>query len=276
MGDRSFPALRAEKFSRKFMTTTESALAVSGLGKLDITVSPEADQKKADALELAKTIKTVSNKQEQQDEIACASLIKALINGMEKTRKEVKQPVLDAGRMIDDIAKIYSGTLIRELERIEKLSSAFQEQENKRLEAIRQEQERLNREAAEAAEAERRAYVKMMEAERIKAQSTGDTTALTAIQIAADEAAERNAEEARARQQALVAVAPANAEGARVVTGWEFEVTDIHVLYKAMPHLVQLEPRKALIKAALELCNGSIPGIRAWQATKVQSKAATL
>lgn len=267
MGNRSFPAVRSEKFSRKFMNY-EPALSVSGLGNLDITVSADAEKQKAAAIELAQTIKTVSTAEEQQNAIAAASLCKALINGMEKTRKEVKQPILDAGRMVDDIAKIYSGTLIREQQRIEKLASDYQEQENKRLEAIRQEQERKNREAEAKAEAERRAYLDMI-------AKSNDATR-DAIQKAADEAAERNAEEARARQQALVAVAPAKAEGARVVTGWEFEVTDIHALYKAMPHLVSLEPRKALIKAALELCNGQIPGIRAWTATKVQSKAAQL
>lgn len=266
----------SEVFSPQKATSHEPALALVGFKDFSVEVSKDAEQRKHDALELAATIKQVTNAREQQDAIAAASLIKGLLKQCEEARVAIKKPVLAATREIDDQSKLFCGTLIRDRDRLEAMMNAFQEQENKRLEAIRQEQERLNREAAEAAEAERRAYVKMMEAERLKSQSTGDTTALTAIQTAADEAAERNAEEARARQQALVAVAPAKAEGARVVHGWEFEVVDLSETYKAMPHLVNLEPRVAMIKAALPLCNGQIPGIRAWQSTKVQSKAAAL
>lgn len=250
------------------MTHYEPALALVGFKDFSVEVSKDAEQRKHDALELASTIKQVTNAQEQQDAIAACSLIKGLIKQCEEARVEIKKPVLAAGREIDDQSKLFCGTLIRDRDRLEAMMNAWQEQENKRLEVIRQEQERLNREAEAKADAERRAYLKMI-------QDSCDETR-DAIQKAADEAAMKNAEEARARQQALVAVAPAKAEGARVVTGWEFEVTDIAETYRAMPHLVQLEPRKALIKAALELCNGQIPGIRAWTATKVQSKAATL
>jgi len=240
-------------------------LAVIGLTDFDVTIPAEYEQRKNDALELARSIKIVDNAEQQQDAIASASLLKGLVAGMEKTRKLIKEPVLAAGRKIDDIAKIYSASIEKELSRVELLASQWQAKENKRLEAIRQEQERIAREAQESAEAERKTFLSVI------ASSTDETR--DAIQRAADEAAERNAEAARERQQTMLAMTTPKAAGARVSTVMDFEVLDIWQLAAARPDLVTIEPKRALIKAAIAIPNSNIPGIRVFEETKVQAKA---
>lgn len=244
----------------------ESALIITGLQAIDTTVSAEAEQRKADALELAATIKTVATKEEQQDAITAAGILKGLIAGMEKTRKEVKQPILDAGRNVDDIAKLYSGTLERELRRVEGLASDWQRIENKRLDAIREEQERINREAEEAANAERKAYLAII------AKAATDE-AREAAQKAADDAAEANAEAARARQMAITEIPSAKAEGARVKVALDYEVLNIKALADARPDLVTIEPKRAMLLAAIQIPGATLPGIRVFESTKVQAKA---
>lgn len=243
----------------------DTQLITTDLQSFDCTISPDAQKRKDDALALAADIKTVSNSTEQQDAIVAASLLRGLVNGMEKTRKDVKQPVLDAGRVIDDCAELYSGTLERELKRVEGLASAWQAVENKRLETLRLEQERKNAEEAAAADAERKAYLAII------AKSEGE--AKEAAQKAADEAAERNAEAARARQTAVMEIPKAGAEGARVTTAKDFEVLDEMALAVARPDLVKIEPRRAMILTAIQIPGANIPGIRVFETTKVQAKA---
>jgi colicin import membrane protein len=277
-------------------------LAISGLTNFSVTISDDAQQRKADALELSRSITAVSNAAQQQDAITAAALIKGLLKSVEATREELKRPILDAGRELDDCAKIYSGNLKAELARVEKLASNWQAQENRRLEAIRLEQERIAREAAEKAEQERLAALaaeqerqrqadaaRLRELEAIQAAATEE--ARLAAQVLADAAAEKRAreakaaqeaeaaaqeqrmEEARQRQQEQLAIPVPKAAGARVSTAKDYEVLDIRALYLARPDLVTLDPKRSLILAAIAIPGASIAGIRVFETTKVQAKA---
>lgn len=278
-------------------------LTTTPLDKFYVTVLLEAIQAKNDALALAAPIKSVTTLQEQQDAIAAASMMKGLTRDMEKTRKEVKQPVLDAGRKIDATAEVYAKELDAEVKRIEKLAADFQREEDRKAAAIRSEEERRQQAQREAEERERRLEQEALariafEAEQerraalAKIQAATDEAAREAAQKEADRLAEARAEEvrnnqlacqeseekrmeaARDRATAILQVVPSKPMGATVKRTMDYELKDIRALYAARPDLVELTERRAMILAAISIPNApAIPGIYVFESTKVQSKA---
>lgn len=278
-------------------------LTITGLTMpLGITIAPDAEQQKADALALARTITTVSTVAEQHDAIAAASLVKSLVKGMEDSRAQVKRPVLDAGAAIDTAAKRYSKELSAELLRLESLAGDFQRRVLREAEERRREVEQTQRAEREASMRDRESATRyladkesahraqrMEDLKRIAAATTDE--ARDDAQRLADKHAEANAEEIRNIQQAIrdadeqrldderdrsvqiatVSAAP-KAMGASVRTGFDFIVEDVRLLLDFRPDLVSIEPKRSLILAAIS--NGlNIPGIRIFEITKVYSKA---
>lgn len=279
------------------------SLTVSGLSNFSITISPDALQKKAAALEMSKSILAVTSRDQQQDAIAAGGLLKGLIKGMEATREEVKKPALDAGRAIDATAKIYSLELNAELMRVEKLAADFQREEDRKQVALRAEEERRQQAQREAEETERRREQEALqriaaEAEQerraalVKIQEAKDESAREIAQREADRLAEIRAEEVRINQlacqeaelkrqdamrdrhQAMVTTIPQRTEGAKVVRKMNYELKDIRALHAARPDLVELTERRAQILAAISIPGApAIPGIYVFEETKVQSMA---
>lgn len=279
-----------------------NTLTTTNLSSFSVTISPDALAQKKDALALAAEVTAVASVSEQQNAIAAASMMKSLVKGMEKTRKEVKEPVLDAGRKIDATAAGYSKELEAEIARVEKLAADFQREENRKAEALRRAEEEKQREEQRLAEEERRkeaeALRKIAEeaaAERRREQEAiakaADEKARTEAILAAQKAeadriehqkildAECRAQEERrleeARQRAMdmnLVAAPPKAAGARVRVSFDFTVTDIHALYRARPDLVKLEAKRADILAAISIPGApAIPGISVFESTKVNA-----
>lgn len=278
-------------------------LTTTPLSNFTVTIVPSAQQAKADAIALAKSITAVTTVAQQQDAISASSLMKGLLRDVESAREAVKKPVLDAGRKIDAAAKAFAADLDAEVRRVERLAADFQREEDRKAVAIRAEEERRQREAREAEEAERRREQEALEriaaeAERerraalAKIQAAKDDAAREAAQIEADrlaearaeevrinqaacaEAAEKRAEAERERAMALQTIAPPKPEGATVRRMMYYELKDIRALYAARPDLVELTPRRALILAAIAIPNApAIPGIYVFEQTKVQSRA---
>lgn len=278
-------------------------LTTTPLESFAVTIVPAAQQAKADALALAKPILSVTSIQEQQDAISAASLMKRLLRDVEKARKEVKKPVLEAGRRIDAVADDYSKELTSETQRVELLAADFQREEDRKAAAIRAEEERKQREAREAEEMERRkeqealariaaeaererraALAKIQAAKdeesRQRAQEEADRLAeqraeeVRVNQLACQEAAERRLDAERERAMQIQTLAPPKPVGAVVKRMFDYELKDIRALYAARPDLVELTPKRSLILAAISIPNApSIPGIYVFEQTKVQSKA---
>lgn len=278
-------------------------LTTTNLGDFSVTITPDAQQAKADALALAATIKAASTVTEQQDCIAAASMCKSLIKGMEATRVEVKEPALAATRLIDTTAKNYSAELIAEATRLESMAAKYQAELNRIAAQARAEEEARQRKAAaemerlrleELAEKQKREQEAYEARQRDLAaiQAAKDEESLKAAQQAADDAAEvrarqvreqelldaemaeHRAEEARQRALTLAAIPTPKAQGARVRVSMDYELQDIHALYKARPDLVKMEPKRSDILAYIQIPNVALlPGIRVFESTKLDAKA---
>lgn len=265
-------------------------------------VTPDALAQKTAALELAADFRTVTTPKEQQDAIAAASICKGLVKQMEELRKERKENVLAAGRVIDGDAKVYKLELQQEQERLELLAAAFQKREDVKVAALkaaeeaRQQAQRdaeaaeLRREKDALAALEAKATAERLEALRAIASAQDDASREQAqrvadelaaqraeesrnIQIACQEAAETRLEAERDRATTLRAIVPTGPAGATVKRGKDYTMMDIHAVYAARPDLVELTEKQALILAAIAIEGAPvIPGLYVFEATKVQSK----
>lgn len=298
MGVGPFPVKYRENHHRQNMNTLTLTPEVCS----SITITPDAEKQKADALELAKTITRVpTSAAEQADGIAAASICKGLVKGMEASREEVKKPVLDLGRDIDGKAKKYSAPLSAEILRIESLCAEYQRKENARIDALRREEEARQAKERETAQKdlerekrfmedkeganleERRADLERIAAattdeEREEARRIADQNADARaeewrnLQQACTEAQETRFDEMRERATALAAIEPVKAAGATVRQSYDYTVLDVGALYRARPDLVSLEPKRAMILSAI--CNGHhIAGLSVFETTKVSAKA---
>lgn len=267
-----------------------------------IMITPEAEKQKADALELAQTIAgEPTTPAEQADAIAAASICKGLVKGMEVSRVTVKKPVLDLGSDIDGKAKGYSKELSAEVLRIESLAAAYQRKENSRVEALRREEEARQKKERETAEKdlerekrfmedkeganieERRGDLARIEAatteeEKEAARKIADDNADARaeewrnLQTACAEAQETRFEDMRERHATLATIVPVKAAGATVKVSYDYTVLSLDDLYFARPDLVTLEPKRALILAAIS--NGAqIMGLNVFESTKLHAKA---
>lgn len=154
-----------------------SALSIQNFESVTLSLRPSAQTLKSDLLLLADSISSV-NDPESQD--ACAKAlgsVNQLLREVEKSRTDIKAPVLALERNIDSIAKSFgleleahkvrlSGLLSKyqaEIQRIQREAEAKRAAEAARIDRERQKAEQDARDKA-AAEARR------IEAERLKAQ----------------------------------------------------------------------------------------------------------
>lgn len=176
------------------------------------------------------------------------------LKDVEEARKQVKGPV-------DAIAA--------EIQRIAKTLTEAAEAQKKRLDGMlgtyQLEQQRLQREADEKARAEEQRILDEANAKAQKAIDSGRNVDAKLEKIDA-QAFEKVAE---VRAGALAVAAP-KVEGVSLRTEPDFEVQDIHAIYKAHPELVKLEIDRSATKAYLKkFPKAEIPGLRHW------TKAAT-
>lgn len=286
--------------------TTTTALQLLGLDETSLTIAEEARHERDRLLDLARQGNTITDASSAQRAAEVLKELKAFTRGIESARKDVKAPVLELSKRIDDLAKELNGELDREADRISKLIGTWQAEQNRIAEEARrkawEEEQRIRREAEakERAEQERLAAEQRareeearkvqaeLEAKAARARSEAGKAKALAEAEAARLKAEQEAEEARKRaiaeglkrdEEEAMRIGKAHAEAAMVVQAKpqgvaarrnvEFEVTDIAALYEAIPVLVNLTPNTAAIKAALkQLPDGkTIPGIRHWYST---------
>lgn len=296
------------------MDNPENSLIIASRRDLPtFEFNTSAKEAKAKALENSALIAKVTNADSKTIAVRAQQQLKGVINAIEKARKELKEPILEAGRKLDNLCATESLELEKEFGRVSQAVKEFDGAERRRV----LEEERLQREELARIEREKQAELKRIadeqaarEAEARRVQEEIDRKAREAQEAAAKLAAEATnkkqreaAEKARQealRQQALAEVerqkqetvlreqaAAAAAQtaaieekagdaaycaakpieitkvaGQRQTTNWVINVENPYLLAKFHPDLVEIKPRIADIKAALD-DGREIKGIKA-------------
>ena len=179
----------------------------------------------------------------------------SFLKRLEAARKDVKAPILDLGRKIDALADELAAPVKEEMKRVGGMVAKFQTAE-----AARVADEQRARQAAEQA-----AMKAKFEADRLarEAEATITSEADLAAAIKAEEAAKAKEAEMYAE---LTKPQPAavKASGSATRKVLRIEVTDIHALYAAAPHLVKLEANITAIKSTCDK-NSHFPGLKLWE-----------
>jgi hypothetical protein len=290
--------------------TKPTALAILGEG-YTITVTPAAEEQKKTIIEAARRVVAVTD----QDTCDLANArIKALAsvrNAVEKSRTEVKAPVIELGRKIDGIAKDFISDVITEESRLSALVADYarevQRKAREEREAAERERQRIEREEherkMEALRAEQEAERQRMQAEReaherkmeaLRAEQNADAEAQARAEAAAAEArrqqeeATRRAQEAQAEQEratreaaeraAAVAVPATPSLPTGVTETVDFTVEDAAEFYANFPQFCEITVKRAEVLKQIKKSlakNGvlpKVPGLKIFQNIKPKSR----
>ena len=251
------------------MTSIEETTALILVGNgYQLTIAPEAEERKAELLVHSRTISQVTNNDESADAQWFSRQLAAMRIEVEKCRKIVKEPVNRIGKMIDQAAKDFIAEVEAEEKRITRIVGDHAEE----VARIQREKERAEAQAFADARAAREAADAAMDA----AEATGRMGDI----IAAKEAERERLAAAAQRMMASNDLASTKvADGVRFA--WDFEITDINMLYLRDRSLVEITPRRAAILALIRGCaeSGRDPvdvfaalGIHAFQKPVVSSR----
>ena len=300
------------------MDNPETALIIASTRQLPaFEFNVSAKEAKEVALRNAALIAKVSDRDSKIIAVRAQQGLKKVISDIEKARKELKEPLLNAGRQLDNLCASETLELDREFGRVSNAVKEFDDAERRRV----LEEERLQRLELERIEAEKQAELKRIadeQLEREKAarriqeadarkvrEAAAAAAALAAaatnkkqreaaerahiesdklaeatriekermdsvLKVAADTlAAQSAAIEEKAGDAAYCAAKPiaiTTVAGSRQSTNWKITVDQPFVLARHRPDLVNITPRLAEIKAALN--NGeTIQGITAVRET---------
>lgn len=251
------------------MTYTEETTALILVGNgYQLTIAPEAEQRKAELLVHSRTIRQVTSNDESADAQWFSRRLAAMRIEVEKCRKIVKEPVNKIGKMIDQTAKDFIAEVDAEEKRITRIVGDHAEQ----VARIQREKERAEAQAFAAARAAREAADAAMYA----AETTGR---MGDIIIAKGAERERLAAAAQRMIASNDLASTKVADGVRFT--WDFEITDINMLYLRDRSLVEMTPRRAAILVLIRGCaeSGRDPvdvfsalGIHAFQKPVVSSR----
>ena len=200
----------------------------------------------------SKGVQAVDSPQSQQQAVRMGREIRKHLAEVEMTRKQLKEPILNAGRLLDDIARDHCQPMLNEVARLEGLVGGFQLAEQRRI---------------EQAEQTRQAEIDRLSKERLKAEQaledskpSGDD-ALDDINQANAEMALEAAEE---RERAVVIAPlpePVKARGAATGQKMVIEVIDVKALFAARPDLCRIEANLAAIRATC-FPETPVPGLK--------------
>ena len=251
------------------MTSIEETTALILVGNgYQLTIAPEAEERKLELLVQAATITEVTSNDESADAQFVSRQLAAMRIEVEKSRKLVKEPVNRIGKLIDSTANNFIAAIEGEEKRITRIVGDHAEE----VARIQREKERAEAQAFAEARAAREAAEVAMDA----AEATGRMGDI----IAAKEAERERLAAAAQRMMASNDLASTKvADGVRFA--WDFEITDINMLYLRDRSLVEITPRRAAILALIRGCaeSGRDPvdvfaalGIHAFQKPVVSSR----
>lgn len=255
------------------MSEQQAIIPLSGRLKLEgngftLSILPEAVKRRDDLLAVTEGIQAIASADDAATVKAHLDKLAAFRNELDKTRLDVKRPVLDVGKAIDETAAAFGVPLAKEEPRLRALLNGYlkeqeriREEERKKLDDQKRELERLRLEAEAAARA--------VEAEKNALDSKPQTIADFVRLAEVDEAQKKAAAAVEAQTTAAVStIATLTATTAVVAPKViSFEVVDIVALYKAHPQLVELNAKKAEVKAFLKTMDNNglpleVPGLK--------------
>jgi len=202
------------------MTTEQqdTTLILAGDG-YQLTISPEAEARKAALIEKASEITSVTSNDESGKAQFQTRSLAAMRIEVEKSRKLIKEPVNRIGKLIDQTAADFLAEITAEENRIKKLVGAHAE-EVLRIKAAKAAEERKAFEAARAAKEE--------------AENGGIAAVIAAKKALAD------------KLQASNEVAATKlSDGIRFA--WDFEVESIEAVYNTAPAFVTMEIKRSVV-----------------------------
>ena len=212
-----------------------------------ISIAVIASESKERALATASLVQCVNTPAQNELAIQAMQELKNILAWAEKSRKSVKQPVLDLGRDIDGKAKQFTKGLQEEYDRISGMASDYAALEITK---------------SRASESANKEYLTLQERDR--QQQLANASNL-------DDVDRINAEFDQSAAE-FVAKEPEKAEGQTNREDWTYEVTNFHLLYANHPDLVELKDKRREIKAALN-AGKKITGIKAWPTVTASVRA---
>jgi len=241
-----------------------------------LTISPEAEAQKLKLLARAAAINVVACNDQSADAQFESRQLAAMRIQVEKSRKEIKEPVNRIGKLIDTTAADFIAKITAEENRIKKLVGDHATEVAK-LKAAKEAEER------EAFEVARRAREEALATQEAAEAAKSNKQGIAAV-LAAQEAA-RAAEAARVETLATRMDASADVAGTKVAEGvrfaWDFEVDDTQQLAAWRVDLVTIEPKRSAILDWLKQTEAkgedAIPaaaalGVRAFKKAVVSSR----
>jgi hypothetical protein len=243
--------------------TENQTLILSGSG-YELQIAPEAQAEKATLLKHSALIVTVADAPSAEAARLQVKKLAAMRNLVEKSRKLVKEPVLEVGRDIDAKAKDFVAEIDAEERRVSGLIANHAAEVQRAAEAAARERQRIEREriAAEQEAARAAAESARIEAERIAKEQAAAAPAdefsdeavhEEAVKIAArmqEELARAKAADLERQQREAATLAQATVAG--VKWKYDFEVVNINALADARLDLVTIEPKRREILAAIQ------------------------
>lgn len=242
-------------------------LILSGEG-YTLTICQEAETSKRELLASSALVATVTNNDESADASYVMRSLAQMRIMVDKGRKDVKEPVLRIGKLIDASAKTFLLEIEAEEARLRKLIGDHAN-EVARIAAIKAEEERK---AFEIARAAREAAA--------AAQDAAEASGKISDVIAAKQAEQARQETLGARMEASSElVATKIADGVRFA--WDFEVVDIEQVARTIPEMVEMKIKRSTVLEFFKeveaqgydvVVNAKNIGIRAFKKPVVSSR----
>lgn len=222
---------------------------------------PEALEQRDNLLAFSRSVTQIKTADDNAKAASYGQSIRKHLNEVEKTRKDITTPYLEAQRIIKRVADEYILPLTKELRRLESLSVGYVAEQERIAEAERKAraEEIARLQAAEAAQRQA----------AIEAQKKGDLSASLVAELSADAALVTG-------QQIISTPEPERKKAAgqafsQKVLGWE--CTDPIALWNARPDLCEAPTPKASAIRASCAPERPIPGLRLWWESKVTFKS---
>jgi|688.fasta_scaffold01708_10 hypothetical protein len=213
--------------------TNETALILSGEG-YSLTITPQAEEQKRNLLVASAHVNSVTNNDESADAAYHMRSLAQMRILVDKSRKEIKEPVIRIGKLIDATAKNFLAEIEDEEARIKRLVGDHAEA----VAVLQQEREAAERAAFEYAHKAREAAETAQDA----AESTGKMSDI----VAAKQAEQERQDTLAARMEASNDLASTKiAQGVRFA--WDFEVCSIKTLHYVTEGLTEVTVKRSAI-----------------------------
>jgi hypothetical protein len=228
-----------------------NTIQVSGNENIRIAITKEAVLAMQSAIALSSQISKVDS-----DTTALAASqarlgIKDVLKEVEKSRKDVKAPLLKLGKDIDQKAQDFCAPLLLEDRRLESMQTPYEEA--KRKESEKAETERLaelKRIDDERVAADEKALAEQLEfaVQAYKAKTAEDKAKAESDLKMAQERAMAQLKELDACREMAGEKIEAKTDGVRMRKDWEIEILNASEAYKAHPNWFKLVPDMLRIK----------------------------